>query len=273
MTVIQQIGEAMSYPFVQKALMAGTFLAISCSLVGIFIVLRKVSMIGDGLAHVSFASVAIALFLGAQPLWMSIPIVVSSAFLIQYLHDHAKIDGDATIGILSSSAMALGIMIASLSSGLNIDIYSYLFGSILTIETADVIAGFILVLVSSALIVAFYNDLFSMSYDEEFATVIHVPVKRMNYVLLAIIALTVIIGIRVVGTLLISSLIILPTVTALQFGRGFRKTMVISAICSVVGVWSGIFLSFLLNTPSGATIVLFQLAVFISVFALHKARG
>lgn len=247
--IIDLIKEALSYDFMQRALIVGMFIALSSALLGIFLVLKKYSMIGDGLAHVSFATVAIALFIGASPLLVSIPVVVLASIFIMQLNEKAGLHGDAAIGLVSSFSVALGVLISSLAGGFNVDLFSYLFGSILAIREFDmylsvVLAGFVI-----ALVVFFYNDLFAVTHDEEFASVIGIRTKLMNYLIATLASITIVLGIRVVGTLLISSMIIFPTVTALQVSRSFRSTLLISAIVSVAAVVIGVLGSYALNLP------------------------
>lgn len=266
--VIELIKEALSYSFMQRAIIVGIFIALSSALLGIFLVLKKYSMIGDGLAHVSFATVAIALFLRASPLLISIPIVILASIFIMQLNEKAGLHGDAAIGLVSSFSVALGVLISSVAGGFNIDLFSYLFGSILAIKDSDmylsiVLAGFVI-----ALVVFFYNDLFAVTHDEEFASVIGIRTKLMNYLIATLASITIVLGIRVVGTMLISSMIVFPTVTALQVSRSFKSTIVISALISVAAVIIGVLASYVLNIPSGATIVMVNALTFIVFFVL-----
>lgn len=266
--VFELIKEALSYSFMQRAIIVGVFIALSSALLGIFLVLKKYSMIGDGLAHVSFATVAIALFLGTSPLLVSIPVVILASIFIMKLNEKAGLHGDAAIGLVSSFSVALGVLISSVAGGFNIDLFSYLFGSILAIKDSDlylsvILAGFVI-----ALVVFFYNDLFAVTHDEEFASVIGVRTKLMNYLIATLASITIVLGIRVVGTMLISSMIVFPTVTALQISRSFKSTILISALISVAAVIIGVLTSYVLNFPSGATIVMVNALMFIVFFVL-----
>lgn len=268
-TMIELIAEITNYDFMKRALLVGILIAICCALLGVFLVLKKYSLIGDGLAHVSFASVAIALLLSASPLLISIPIVILASFLILKLNEKAEIHGDAAIGLVSAVSVASGVLIASLSKGFNIDLFSYLFGSILIISRTDVIISIILSILVIAGIFFFYNSLFAVTYDEEFAHVIGINTKTMNYIISILTSVTIVIGIRVVGTMLISSMIIFPTVTALQVAKGFKSTITISLVISIVCVVFGLILAYALNFPPGATIVLMNAICFI-VFYMFK---
>jgi len=268
--VFQLIVEALKYNFMLKALLVGSLIALCCSFLGIFLVLKKLSLIGDGLAHVSFATVAIALLFSASPLLFSIPLVMLASFAILKLNDKADLHGDAAIGLIASFSIAAGVLIASLSQGFNVDLMSYLFGSILVISNMDVIVSVILAAVVLATVIFFYNSLYAMTYDEEFATVIGINTKLMNYMIAALTSITIALGIRVVGTMLISSLIVFPTVTALQVAKGFKGTMLISSLVSVSCVIVGVFASFVFNLPTGAAIVMLNALCFVVFFGIRK---
>ena len=267
--VLNLILEAVQYGFILRAILVGSLIAISSSFLGIFLVLKKQSMIGDGLAHVSFATIAIALLLDKSPLVVSIPLVILSSFLILKLNEKADLNGDAAIGLISSFAVALGVLISSVAKGFNVDLFSYLFGSILVISKLDVVLSIILSILVIVLILVFYNSLFAITYDEEFAKVIGLNSKGMNYLISVLTSITVVLGIRVVGTMLISSMIIFPTVTALQVSKGFKDTIFLSSIISVISVILGTFISYIMNFPTGATIVIIN-SVFFGIFFLVK---
>jgi len=265
--------EAFQYDFIIKALIVGSLIAICCAFLGVFLVLKKYSMIGDGLAHVSFASVAIALLFSSSTLLVSIPIVIAASILILKLNEKADIHGDAAIGLVSSFAIAVGVLIASLSNGFNVDLMSYLFGSILVISDADVIISFILVPIVILTIIIFYHSLVAITYNEEFAQVLGLNTKMMNYLIAILTSITISLGIRIVGTMLISSLIVFPSVTALQVAKGFKATLIIAMIIAVVCVVLGVLLSFMFNLPSGATIVMLNAICFVLMFGIKKVRN
>lgn len=268
--IVFMIIEALQYDFILKALLVGSLISICCSFLGVFLVLKKHSLIGDGLAHVSFATVAIAILLSASPLLVSIPLVILASFLILKLNEKADVHGDAAIGLVSSFAVAVGVLISSLAKGFNVDLFSYLFGSILVIGDTDVVLSVILSIVVMSVIIFFYNDLFAVTYDEEFSKVAGLKTKTMNYIISVLTSITIVLGIRVVGTMLISSMIIFPTVTALQLSKGFKGTIIISAIVSVSCIITGVFLSFILNFPTGATIVVLNALCFAVLFSVKK---
>lgn len=262
--------ESLQYDFIIRAIVVGSLIALSSAFLGIFLVLQRQSMIGDGLAHVSFATIAIALFFNQSPLLVSIPLVIMASFLIIKLDEKAGINGDAAIGLISAFAVALGVLISSVSQGFNIDLFSYLFGSILVISKIDVILSIILSIIVIVLVILNYNSLFAMTYDQEFATVIGLDTKRMKYLVSVLTSITVVLGIRVVGTMLISSMIIFPTVTALLVSKGFKETILMSTIVSVTSVILGIFISYIFNLPTGAMIVMINAVIFVIVLAAAK---
>ena len=267
------VQEIFKQDFMIKALLSGVFIAIACSLLGVFLVLKNMSLIGDGLAHVSFAAIAIGLLVSDKPLIISIPLVIIASFIVLLMKEKAKIDADATIGLLSSTSIALGVIIASLAKGFNVDLFSYLFGSILFINNSEVLISFLLATSIVILIIVFYNDLFSLTFDENFASISGVKVKKINYLLSVFTSVTIVLGIRIVGTLLISSLIVFPSVSALQISRGFKETLIYSAIFSLIAVTIGIILSYIFNLPTGALIVLVNGVIFIGTMVWKKIRG
>jgi zinc transport system permease protein len=262
----------LSYGFIRRALIAGTGIGLLCSLLGVFLVLRRLSLIGDGLAHVTFGSIALGLLLNFYPLYISIPVVMLSSLGILKLMARARLYGDAAIGIVSSVGIAGGTLMASLAGGFNVDLFSYLFGNILAVSTAEVIISMALCAAVILTIAVFYQELFSLTFDEEFARTSGVRAERMNTVFILATALTVVLATRVVGILLVSSLLILPAVTSLQIARGFKLAVIISCITGVVSVVTGIIISFLLNLPAGATVVMLNLLFFVSAFFCRTMR-
>lgn len=266
------IMEALQQDFIVRGIIVGSLIGISASFLGIFLVFKKQSMIGDGLAHVSFATVAIALLLNKSPLLVSIPLVILSSFLILRLNEKAHIHGDAAIGLISSFAVALGVLISSIANGFNVDLFSYLFGSILVISKMDLFLSIILSILVILIICVFYNSLFAMTYDEDFAKVSGINCKLINYLISILTSIVVVLGIRVVGTMLISSMIIFPTVTALQVSSGFKSTILISSIISVTSVILGTLISYIFNFPTGATIVFINGIFFVLFFLMRKIK-
>ncbi|AJE02438.1 metal ABC transporter permease [Geobacter pickeringii] len=267
--------EIFQYGFLLRALAAGSLIAALCAVLGVFLVLRRLSLIGDGLAHVTFGSVAIALLLRFQSVYVSIaaiPCVLLSALGILKLAERARIYGDAAIGIVSSLGIATGIMLASMAGGFNVDLFSYLFGNILSISPFELGQTAVLFVVVCATVILFYRDLFAITFDEELARTSGIRVDRINAVLVLLTALTVVLAMKVVGIMLISALLILPAVTSLQLARGFRTAILLAAVIGVTTVTAGIVLSFLGNLPTGATIIFLNFSLFLAAFALRHLR-
>jgi zinc transport system permease protein len=260
----------LSYAFVRRALVAGIFIALSCAALGCFLVLRRFAMIGEGLAHTGFAAVALALVIGVSPLALSIPAVMLLSLWILKLGEKTTLYGETAIGLVSSLAMASGVLLASVGRGFNIDLYGYLFGSILAIKETELILSVALSAAVIVLLKVFYHELFSITYDEEFAKVSGIKTGLMGKLLILLTSLTVVLGMRVVGALLVSSLIIFPAVSALQLSRGFRATLLIAMACGVVSVTAGIVVSFCFDLPAGATIVVVNFLLFAAAFVYGR---
>lgn len=260
----------LSHGFIQRALVAGSFIAILCATLGTFLVLRRFSLIGDGLAHVTFGGVAVGLFFRMYPMYIAVPIVMLSSLGILKLVEKARLYGDAAIGIVSSLGIACGILLASKAGGFNVDLFSYLFGNILAISTAEVVTSIFLSVILIVVIWFFYHDLLSITFDEESAKASGVKTKAINTILVLLTSLTVVLAMRVVGIMLISSLLVLPPVTALQITRGFRMTIIIASVSGVLSVILGVFFSLVADLPAGATIVILNFLFFLGAFICGK---
>lgn len=257
--------EFLNYSFVQRAIIAGLFIAVLCSILGMFLVLRRLSLIGDGLAHVTFGSVAVGLLLKVYPIYTSIPIVFLSGYGIMKLMEKARLYGDAAIGIVSAAGIAAGVLIASIAGGFNVDLFSYLFGNILAISKEEVMLTAALSAVVIAITLLFYHELLSVTFDEDLAKVSGIKTKKVNTALILLTALTVVLAMRVVGIMLVSALLILPAVSAFQVSRGFKSAIAFSCFFSILSVLGGVFVSFSLNLPTGATIVILNIAIFLFI--------
>lgn len=260
----------LQYSFIQRAFVAGVLVAIICSVLGLFLVLRKMSLIGDGLSHVSFGAIALGLFFGIYPFYIAIPLVILASVLILKISEKAQVYGDAAIGIVSAVGISGGIILASLSHGFNVDLFSYLFGNILAINNVEVILSALLSVIVLMIVYFFYWDLFSATFDEEYAKTTGIKTVFINNLLTVLTAVTVVLSIRMVGVMLVSALLILPAVTALQLSRGFKTAMTIGAIASALSVILGISLSFLLDLPTGATIVMINVVFFLLALSYKK---
>ena len=259
----------LQYSFIQKAFFAGSFVAIVCSTLGLFLVLKKMSLIGDGLSHVSFGAIALGLFLGIYPFYVAIPVVMIASILILKISEKIKAYGDAAIGIISSLGIAGGVILASASKGFNVDLFSYLFGNILAISATEVILSVALSFVVLTVIYFFYWDLFSATFDEEYAKTTGIKTNFINTLLTLLTAVTVVLSVKMVGIMLVSALLILPAVTALQFAKGFKTAMIMAGFVSLISVLLGISFSFLLDLPTGATIVMINI-LFFSLALFYK---
>jgi zinc transport system permease protein len=269
------IAEIFSYGFMQRALACGLLVAVLCAVLGVFLVLRRLSLIGDGLAHVTFGSVALALALRTKPLYVTVaalPLVLLSALGVLRLTDRARIYGDAAIGIVSAAGIAGGVILSAVSGGFNVDLFSYLFGNILAISGSELLTAAALFMAVIGTIIACYHKLFAITFDEELARSSGIKVERINAMLSLLTALTVVLAMKVVGILLVSALLIVPAVTALQVARSFKATLVIAAVVSAVSVVAGIIIAFLVNIPAGALIVLLNIVLFLLTFSLRRLR-
>ena len=263
------------YPFMRRALVAGVLLSLCCALLGVNLVLKRYSMIGDGLSHVGFGAMAVAIALGFAPLAVAIPVVIIAAFLMLRLNASAKLKGDSAIALISTSALAIGVMAVSMSSGMNMDILNYMFGSILAMTRADVVLSICLCTFVLILFVAFYNRMFSVTFDEAFASASGVRVNLYNMLLSVLTAVTIVLGMRMMGAMLISSLIIFPALTAMRLCKNYRGVVIASAVISVICFVIGLFISYIAATPTGASIVLVNLLAFLfaSAAAYVMKRG
>ena len=265
--MIDSLLEMFSYTFIQRAFIVGLFLSLCAALVGVSLVLRKFSMIGDGLSHVAFGSVAIATILGIAPIEFSIPIVIIVSFLILKLNNSSRLSGDSLVAIISASALAIGTFLISIN-GVNIDINSYLFGSILSLDSNDVIFSIILSLIVIILYIISYNKIFAITFDETFAKSIGINVDLYNIIFASLCSIIVVLGMRLVGSLLISSLLIFPTLTAINIFKKFKSTVIFSVIISIISFSLGLIISYFLASPTGATIVIINLIVFIISYVI-----
>lgn len=268
--------ELFSYGFIQRALLAGVLIGVLCAVLGVFLVLRRLSLIGDGLAHITFGSVALALFAGLQGaamLLVSLPVVLLASLGILKLASRARLGGDAAIGIVSSLGVSTGVMLAVMGQGYGVDLFSYLFGSILAISVTELLVAAGLFVAVLGLLWLYYHELVALTFNEELAMVSGIKVRFLNSLLAALTALTVVLAMKLVGVMLISALLILPASAALQVARGFRMTVIFSVVVALLAVVGGIVLSFLFNLPSGATIILMAFAQFCLCFLLRQLRG
>ena len=251
-----------SYDFIVRAMVAGGLVALCCALLGVSLVLKRFSMIGDGLSHVGFGALSVAAVMNVAPLAIAVPVVIVAAFFILKLGKDSKVQSDSAIALVSSVSIAIGVTVTSLSGGLNTDVYSYMFGSILAMSRTDVYISAALSVMVLILFIVFYHKIFAITFDSDFAKATGVKAEFYNMLIAVLTALTIVVGMRIMGTMLISSLIIFPTLSASAVVKGFRKVVIISGIVSVVCFFAGLYSSYSFNLPVGASIVLANFVVF-----------
>jgi zinc transport system permease protein len=250
------------YQFMQRAILVGVLVAVLTGLLGVFLVLRQMSLLGDGLAHVSFAGIAIGLAAGIYPTGVALIASVAGAIAIYFLRERGIVKGDTAIGILLTASFALGVVVISASKGF-VNTNAYLFGNILAINDQDlrVVIGVGAALV--VLLLAFYKEFVSMSFSEEAARVTGLPVDLLNVVFVSLTAATIVVASRIVGVLLVSGLIVIPAATALQLARGFRRAILLSIAVGLVSVLTGILMAAEQGWAVGGTIALVAAACFL----------
>jgi len=264
------ISEMMSYPFIVRALIGGVLVSLCASLLGVSLVLKRYSMIGDGLSHVSFGALSVALAAGWSPLKISIPVVVLAAFFLLRITERGKIKSDAAIAMISASALAIGIIVTSMTTGMTTDVSSYMFGSILAMSKEDVRFAAVLSVIVLGLFLFCYNKIFAVTFDENFARATGVNVSIYNVLIAVLTAVTIVIGMRMMGAMLISSLIIFPSLTAMRIFKSFRGVVIVSGVLSIICFSIGMVISYIYSTPAGASVVVVNLAAFL-IFSLVQA--
>jgi zinc transport system permease protein len=254
------IFEILQFGFMQRALISGIAIAINCSVIGLFLVLRRQSLFGDALSHVAFGGIAVGLFTNIYPIWTAFIVSILASLGITKLRQSAKISADSAVAVLLSSGLAIGVVLIGLAGGFSLDLYSFLFGSILLISSQDQAMILIITAIILAIMYKIYRKLMYVAFDEEQANVSGIDVAKLNYLFIILATVTVITSLRLVGVLLISSLIVIPNITAMVFGKGFKKTALISIIIAVLSVIGGIVTSYILNLAPGGTIVIISVA-------------
>jgi len=264
--------EIFYYGFMQRALVSGIAIALLCSVVGLFLVLRRYSLFGDAVAHSSFGGIAVGLLIGIYPMWTAYVVSLVSALVITRIKQKFDISGEAAVAVLLSSGIAIGLILISISGGFNVDIFSFLFGSILLVSVEDTVLVLGLTGIILIVILLLYRELIYSTFNEEQAKVSGIPVEKINYLIVFIAGITVVTSIQLVGILLISALFVIPNVTAIMYGRSFKQTAFLSIAFAVSAVIVGILISYLFDiTPSGA-IVMLSIAIFAVTIGL-KSMG
>ncbi len=272
---IDQIIQTIALPFVIRSLIVGIMISLSAALLGVILVLKRYSLIGHGLADVGFGAASLALALGISPLYISVPIVIIASFIIMAVSQNKGINGDVAIGVVSTGSLCFGVIITALTKGFNMDVLSYMFGSVLTAGNSDVFFSIALAAVVIGMFFLFYNRLFLITSDESFARASGINVTMYQFLISFLTAVTVVIGMRMMGTLLISSLIIFPTITARKLVNSFKSLVILSGCVSVFCFIVGIIISFAANLPIGASVVAVNIIMMIIThsFSLCKNMG
>jgi zinc transport system permease protein len=264
--------EILTFSFMHRALISGVAIAILCSVIGLFLVLRRYSLFGDAIAHSSFGGIALGLMAGVYPLWTAYGVSLVSALIITKIKEKYDISGDAAIAVLLSSGIAVGLVIISVSGGFTIDIFSFLFGSILLVSVNETILILSLTGIILIVILLLYRQLLYSTFNEEQAKVSGIPVEKINYLIVFMAGVTVVTSIQLVGVLLISALFVIPNVTAIMYGKGFKTTAILSISFSIFSVVTGILVSYIFDITPAGTIVLLSIGLFAGTMGI-KSMG
>jgi zinc transport system permease protein len=271
------IFEIFQYGFMQRALISGIAVAICCSVIGLFLVLRRQSLYGDALSHVAFGGIAVGLFANISPILMAFIVSILASLGITKLRQSTKISADSAVAVLLSSGLAIGVVLIGLAGGFSLDLYSFLFGSILLIGSQDQYVILIIAAIVLVIMYKIYRKLMYIAFDEEQSSVSGIDVAKLNYLFIVLASVTVITSLRLVGVLLISSLIVIPNITAIMFGKGFKKTALISIIIAILSIIGGIVTSYLMNLAPGGTIVIISvtgyLMTIIAKYIYNQIKG
>lgn len=270
--LIEVFSEIFSSPILVRALIVGVLVSLCAALLGVSLVMKRFSMIGDGLSHVGFGALAIAAVMNLAPMAVAIPVVLIAAFLLLRLSANGKIKGDAAIAMISTGALGIGVMAVSMSKGTNIDLNSYLFGSIMSVSSEDVVISVILAVIVLFMFVFFYTKIFAITFDESFAKATGTAANVYNMLIALLTAMTIVIGMRLMGSMLISSLIIFPALCSMRVFKSFKSVTICSGIISIVTFLAGMVISYVAETPCGASIVCVNTLTFLIFFIIGKIR-
>lgn len=263
----------LGYEFFRNALLAGVLASIACGLVGSYVVVKRMVSVSGGISHAAFGGIGLGYFLGLDPLLGAAGFTIATALGMGWLRQQARQDLDTLIGAVWATGMAVGILFIYLTPGFAPDLFSYLFGNILLVPAGTVVMMAALVILIVAVIVLCYNQLLAVTFDEEYAEIMNLPTRGLDYLLLTLIALTVVMLIQVVGIILVIALLTLPAACARLFASRLKMMMVFSVLLGMVFTTGGILLSYLLDIPSGATIILISAAAYAMAIAIHEGRG
>lgn len=269
--MIATIIEMMSHLFIQRAVLVGTLISLCAALLGVSLVLKRYSMIGDGLSHVGFGVLTVATAFGiSSPLYISIPCVTASAIILLKIGNNRRIKSDSAIALISSSALAIGVAVTSATTGLNTDVCNFMFGSILTIDNKDLYLSIAVSIIVAILFILYYRKLFAVTFDESFAKASGLNSTRYTNIIAILTALIIVVGMRMMGVMLISSIIIFPALTSMRIFKSYKKVVISSSIVSVVSFLMGIYLSYVYNISTGAMIVIVNIVLFVLFTIIDK---
>jgi zinc transport system permease protein len=271
--MLEVISEMFSYTFLIRAFIVGALVSICAALLGVSLVLKRYSMIGSGLSNVGFGSLALATALHAAPLSVAIPVVIAAAFLLLRLSENSKIKGDAAVALISTGSLAIGVIIISQTTGMNTDVCNYLFGSILAMSKTDVYLSVALSIIVLVLFVLFYHNLFAVTFDETFARATGIKTGLYNMLIAFLTALTIVLGMRIMGALLISSLIIFPALSSMRLFKKFKSVTLCSVLVSILCFFVGVIISYVYATPTGASVVLINICIFVLFWLVEAMRN
>ena len=271
--MIELVKEIVSYPFMVRAIIVGSLVAVCSALLGVSLVLKRYSMIGDGLSHVGFGALAIAASMNVAPLKVSIPVVVIAAFFLLRMSENSKLKGDAAIAMISTGSLAGGVMIISMTTGMNTDVCNYLFGSILGMTNSDLQLTIMLSIFVIATYIFMYNRIFSVTLDESFTNATGNKGQRYNTVIAILTAIIIVLGMRMMGAMLVSSLIVIPALSSMRIFKSFKTVIISSVFIALICLWIGIIISYVFATPTGASIVVCNLVVFFIYTIIGMTKG
>ena len=271
--MIELVKEIVSYPFMVRAIIVGSLVAVCSALLGVSLVLKRYSMIGDGLSHVGFGALAIAASMNVAPLKVSIPVVVIAAFFLLRMSENSKLKGDAAIAMISTGSLAGGVMIISMTTGMNTDVCNYLFGSILGMTNSDLQLTIMLSIFVIATYIFMYNRIFSVTLDGSFTNATGNKGQRYNTVIAILTAIIIVLGMRMMGAMLVSSLIVIPALSSMRIFKSFKTVIISSVFIALICLWIGIIISYVFATPTGASIVVCNLIVFFIYTIIGMTKG
>ena len=269
---MEEFIQMMTYPFIVRAFIVGILVSLCAALLGVSLVLKQYSMIGDGLSHVSYGALSIAAACGIAPLKLSIPVVIAAAFILLRMNENGVMKSDAAIAAMSASALAIGVTVTSFTTGMTTDVCSYMFGSILAMSQDDVVLSVVLSVVVLALFIFCYHSIFAVTFDESFARATGVKVPFYNTMISVLTAVTIVLGMQMMGAMLISSLVIFPALSSMRVFKSFKGVMISSGVLAVVCFCAGMIVSYNYSTPAGASVVLANLCVFVVFLGLQKLK-